>query len=128
MAPGAAGIERGCIERGSIERGSVEDWARELISTCDLFAKLEPPAPPARWEEQPLPCRIERPGRPPELRPARRGLQVPEDLTPASARAKLLHTFFHHELQAAELMCWALLAFSDAEPSFRQGLLAICLD
>lgn len=107
---------------------SVEVWARELISTCSLQAKLEPPAPPARWEERPLPCRIERPGRPPELRPARRGLQVPEDLTPASARAKLLHTFFHHELQAAELMCWALLAFNDAEPAFRQGLLGICLD
>jgi len=107
---------------------SVEAWARELISTCSLQAKLEPPAPPAHWEERPLPCRIERPGRPPELRPARRGLQVPEDLTPASARAKLLHTFFHHELQAAELMCWALLAFSDAEPAFRQGLLGICLD
>lgn len=107
---------------------SVEDWARELILTRSLAGKLTPPAPPARWEERPLPCRLASPGRPPELRPARRGLSVPDDLTPASARAKLLHTFFHHELQAAELMCWALLAFSDAEPSFRHGLLGICLD
>ncbi len=35
---------------------------------------------------------------------------------------------FHHELQAAELMAWALLAFSDAELEFRRGLLGICLD
>src|SRR6185436_8008493 len=106
---------------------SVEDWARQLIVTKSLAAKLTPPAPPARWEERPLPVRLERPGRPSELRPARRGLQVPEDLSSPGARAKLLHTFFHHELQAAELMSWALLAFADAEPAFRQGLLGICL-
>jgi uncharacterized ferritin-like protein (DUF455 family) len=40
----------------------------------------------------------------------------------------VLHAFFHHELQAAELMCWALLAFSDAELPFRMGLLKIALD
>jgi uncharacterized ferritin-like protein (DUF455 family) len=68
------------------------------------------------------------PGRPPELRPARRGLEVPDDLRAPGARAKLLHTFFHHELQAAELMCWALLEFADAEAPFRSGLLRICLD
>lgn len=107
---------------------TVEEWAVELISTRSLAAKLSPPPPPRRWADAPLPLRIAQPGRPPELRPARRGLQVPEDLSEASARAKLLHTFCHHELQAAELMCWALLAFADAEPSFRQGLLGICLD
>jgi uncharacterized ferritin-like protein (DUF455 family) len=31
----------------------------------------------------------------------------------------------HHELQAAELMCWAILAFPTAPPSFRRGLMAI---
>lgn len=53
---------------------------------------------------------------------------MPERLDAPSARAKLLHTFFHHELQAAELMCWALLRFADAEARFREGLLGICLD
>lgn len=43
-------------------------------------------------------------------------------------RARLLHTFMHHELQAAELMCWALLKFSDAPQAFREGLLRICTD
>jgi uncharacterized ferritin-like protein (DUF455 family) len=43
-------------------------------------------------------------------------------------RAKLLHKFWHHELQAAELMCWAILRFAVAEESFRAGLLGICED
>jgi uncharacterized ferritin-like protein (DUF455 family) len=34
----------------------------------------------------------------------------------------------HHELQAAELMCWAFLRFPDAPAEFRRGLLGICLD
>jgi uncharacterized ferritin-like protein (DUF455 family) len=106
----------------------VEEWATELILTRSLQAKLAPPPAPRHWVDAPVPVRIAQPGRPPELRAARRGLQVPDDLSSPSARAKLLHTFLHHELQAAELMCWALLAFADAEPAFRQGLLNICND
>jgi uncharacterized ferritin-like protein (DUF455 family) len=74
--------------------------------------------------------RIEAPGRPSELRPARRGERTPklEALKEPHYRARALHAFFQHELQAAELMCWALLAFADAELEFRKGLLGICLD
>jgi uncharacterized ferritin-like protein (DUF455 family) len=43
-------------------------------------------------------------------------------------RAKLLHKFWHHELQAAELMCWALLRFPEAEGEFKIGLLRIAQD
>jgi uncharacterized ferritin-like protein (DUF455 family) len=43
-------------------------------------------------------------------------------------RAQVLHTFFHHELQAAELMAWAFLAFPDAPLTFRRGLLKILDD
>jgi uncharacterized ferritin-like protein (DUF455 family) len=39
-----------------------------------------------------------------------------------------MHTFFHHELQAAELMAWAVLAFPDTPRELRQGLLRIALD
>lgn len=52
----------------------------------------------------------------------------PGALTEARARAQLLHTFWFHELQAAELMCWALLRFDDAEPEFRRGLVRIWKD
>jgi uncharacterized ferritin-like protein (DUF455 family) len=39
-----------------------------------------------------------------------------------------VHTFLHHELQAAELMAWALLAFPETPLAFRRGLLAILRD
>lgn len=39
-----------------------------------------------------------------------------------------MHTFFHHELQAAELMAWAVLAYPQAPAEFRQGLVRIALD
>lgn len=44
------------------------------------------------------------------------------------SRAELIHKFWHHELQAAELMCWAILRFVDTPLSFRQGLVRICRD
>lgn len=115
-------------EGEAAEAGSLEAWAIEYVQTESLAHKLAPPAPPDRFEAPPVARQLSAPGRPPELRPARRGLEVPDDLSAPGARAKLLHTFFHHELQAAELMLWALLRFADAEPSFRSGLVRICLD
>lgn len=46
----------------------------------------------------------------------------------AGQRAHLLHTLAHHELQAAELFAWAILAFPDTPPTFRAGLLRIALE
>ncbi len=108
--------------------GSIEAWALEYLLSTSLVHKLAPAAPPRSFEPRPIVRRVEAPGRPPELRRARRSVPVPRQLTEKSARAKLLHTFFHHELQAAELMLWALLAFADAEEEFRRGLVRICLD
>jgi hypothetical protein len=39
---------------------------------------------------------------------------------PRRAR-RLVHTFLHHELQAAELMAWAILAFPEDARAFRAG-------
>lgn len=109
---------------------TVEDWAREYVMTTSLCRKLEPPAPPGDWCREPKSVRLEVPGRPPELRVQRRRVRSPkpEALSDVRCRARMLHIFWHHELQAAELMCWALLAFADAEPEFRSGLLRVCLD
>src|SRR4051812_17966955 len=76
------------------------------------------------------PLRLTTPGRPPELVAARRGERTPkqEALEQPHYRARTLHTFLHHELQAAELMCWAILAFPAAPPSFRSGLAKIARD
>jgi uncharacterized ferritin-like protein (DUF455 family) len=108
----------------------VEDWARHYVLTRDLGVKLCPPAVPESFSIACEPLRLERPGRTPELRVVRSSPRTPkpEALKAAHTRARVLHAFFHHELQAAELMCWALLAFCDAELEFRRGLLRICLD
>jgi uncharacterized ferritin-like protein (DUF455 family) len=44
------------------------------------------------------------------------------------ARVRVLHTFANHELMAIELMAWALMAFPEASPTFRRGVLAILDD
>jgi len=108
----------------------VEAWAEHYVSSADLAVKVAPPALPTRFREAATPQRLTQPGRPPEFRAARRTERTPrlEALKEPQYRARAMHAFFHHELQAAELMCWALLAFSDAEVEFRKGLLGICLD
>ena len=108
-------------------QGTVERWAWDYILAATLDAKLEPPPVPELWEDSAPVRRLEAPGRPPELRVVAkagktRGLNAP------SGRARALHTFFHHELQAAELMAWAVLAFPHAEREFRAGLVRIALD
>jgi uncharacterized ferritin-like protein (DUF455 family) len=114
----------------AVEFSSVEAWAEHYIRSAELLVKLAPPPVPTSYAAAQTPRRIAEPGRPPEFRPARRGERTPKDeaLKDPLYRARTLHSFFHHELQAAELMCWALLAFSDAEVEFRKGLLGICLD
>lgn len=108
--------------------GTVEAWAIELVTTTNLEHKTRPPQAPLEWEAQPPARMLALPGRPPELRAVPRGLRLAKQLGPQRARAKLIHTLLHHELQAAELMAWALLRFVDTPPAFRKGLLAICLD
>lgn len=109
---------------------NVEAWARHYVLSTDLRVKLSPPAVPDTFREAGNPERILAPGRPPGFFPAprREKSPKPQGLVEPRLRARVLHAFFHHELQAAELMCWAMLAFCDAELEFRQGLLRICLD
>jgi uncharacterized ferritin-like protein (DUF455 family) len=109
------------------ESDTVERWAWDYVRTNVLECKLAPGPVPERWEEEPPARRLPHPGRPPELcivakSPKTRGLSTP------TGRARALHTFLHHELQAAELMAWALLAFPDTPRAFRAGLLRIALD
>lgn len=108
----------------------MERWAWDYVHADTLAAKLEPPPRPDRWETAPPPRPSIRPGRPPELRSLERPPKTPKAgaLVDPSKRAQLVHTFFHHELQAAELMCWALLAFPDTPRAFRRGLTHIALD
>ena len=109
---------------------SVEAWAADYVLSTELAVKLDERAPPTRFDETFAPRRIDRPGRPRELvvTDASPKSPGPEALRAPDKRARVLHTFFHHELQAAELMAWAALAFSDAPPVFRKGLAHIARD
>lgn len=108
---------------------TVEDWARAYISTPRLRDKCAPPPPPRRWAQAPPVCDL-RPARPPELQvtTARPRSIKPGGLARVEVRAELCHKFWHHELQAAELLAWALLRFPAEAPEFRRGLLCILLD
>src|SRR5690349_9359704 len=109
------------------EAGTVERWAWEYVLATTLDAKLSPPPVPTRWEERAPVRRLEAPGRPPELRIVAKAGKT-RGLRSEHGRARALHTFLHHELQAAELMAWAVLAYPDAPQEFRAGLLRIALD
>lgn len=107
---------------------ALEDWARAYIESTDLSYKLAPPpAPPAVEGDATTAVRLTVPGRPKELRPLERAEKAPRPgaLAAPAARARLFHTLLHHELQAAELMCWALLAFPRAPLALRRGLVRV---
>ena len=110
--------------------GTVERWAWDLVVTGDPVAKLQPPAPPRDWEDAPPPRRLARPGRPPGLETKARADKSTSGaaLRDPGKRARLLAAFLHHEVQAAELMAWAILAFPDAPRAMRKGLLSIAID
>jgi uncharacterized ferritin-like protein (DUF455 family) len=109
----------------------LREFALRIVTTDRLEEKLSPP-PPGMPDEAPGPAtRVESPGRPAELKivsaregrvPSIGGLHDPEQ------RKRIIHSFANHELQAAELFAWALLAFPEAPREFRRGLLAILDD
>ena len=108
---------------------TLEGWAREYIETTDLEAKFASGVPNA-LDPSARPQRLDAPGRPASLTVAQTSPKTPgpEALRAPARRAQVLHAFLHHELQAAELMAWAILAFSDAPPAFRKGLGRIASD
>lgn len=110
--------------------GTVERWAYDYVTTTEITLKLDPPPVPKVWEDAPIERRLTKPGRPANLQIVARAHKAPgpDAIRDPKRRAELVHTFFHHELQAAELMCWALLAFPEAPRAFKQGLLRITHD
>ncbi len=113
-------------------RGSLETWALEYVRSTDLGHKRRPGRPPAELADElgaepgswPVP---DRPGRPPELEVVARAPKSPRPgaLVRPEERARLLHTFWHHELQAAELFARAILAWPGTPAAFRHGLARI---
>lgn len=109
---------------------SLRQAALQVVSATELETKLRPIKD---WtdDDPGKPLRLEAPGRPENL-PIRPGRQVKvpplEGMSDPHQRARILHALANHELQAAELFAWALLAFADAPREFRHGLAEILDD
>lgn len=109
---------------------TIEDWARAYIAADALSAKLTPPPLPLAFASEARPERVARPGRGGDFKMATKGVRSSgkNALRSKERRADLVHAFFHHELQAAELFAWAVLAFPETPATFRRGLLGILAD
>lgn len=117
--------------------GTFERWAWDYVTGDVLARKLAPSPLPhgsaegeGAWEPAPVSRRALRPGRPATLVQAAKKPKTPtgQALRDPHKRAQLLHVFLHHELQAAELFCWATLTFVDAPRALRLGWLRLALD
>jgi uncharacterized ferritin-like protein (DUF455 family) len=108
---------------------TIRDFALAVVATENLACKLAPPPEGLTDEEPGAALRIERPGRPPGLRFQTR-IEVPSiaGMPDPAQRPRILHALANHELQAAELFAWALLAFPETPGDFRRGLLKILAD
>jgi len=107
------------------------DFAQGLLLGAHLEDKLAPPPDGLLDEPGAPPLRLSAPGRAPglALRPGKEARTPPlAGLADPEQRARILHAFANHELQAVELFAWALLAFPDAPPAFRRGLLETLAD
>jgi uncharacterized ferritin-like protein (DUF455 family) len=112
---------------------SAPAFARRVLGATTLADKLAPPPAGLRVgdddrDDAPVP---ELPARPPTLAMrAGKEVRVPPraGMADPAQRGRIVHALANHELQAAELFAWALLAFAGEPRAFRAGLLAICAD
>jgi len=111
-----------------MEPATVAAFAERLVTSDDLAVKLER-APAGLPDEQRGPARrIAAPGRSADLAivPGRRAKVPPvAGMADPAQRVRILHAFANHELQAAELFAWVLLAFPEAPDAFRAGCVTI---
>lgn len=109
----------------------LRDHARSIVTADALEGKLAAPPDEITDEAPGEPLVLDRPVRPPELTtsPSQRA-KVPaiEGMADPAQKVRIIHSFANHELQAAELFAWALLAFPAAPSAFRTGLLRILGD
>lgn len=103
----------------------IRDWAIQILSADRLEDKLSCPdvltdlcpGPPLLWKEPVRP-----PGMGFEKHTRRDKLPRVNEMNNPDKRAVCLHRFAGHELLAVEIMAYALLAFPEAPPHFRKGV------
>ncbi len=111
---------------------TLRQFAEGVVLGRSMVEKLAP-APKDLLDEGAAPRELPMvPGRPEglEIVDVRRARSTPsiEGMRDPDQRARILHAMANHELQAAELYAWALLAYPDAPPDFRRELLTILGD
>ncbi len=109
---------------------TIERWAWDWLHGPTLASRFRVAEIPDASEPDAPPRVIAAPVRPAELTVIARAERSPSAgaLRDPRQRARVLHTFLHHELQAAELMAWAILAFPTAPWAFRRGLAGVLRD
>jgi uncharacterized ferritin-like protein (DUF455 family) len=108
----------------------VAEYAENLLRAETLETKLLPP-PSDLLDGGVGPVEIPEFRRPPGLEVRTGGVvRVPRPMAwqDPRQRVRILHALANHELQAAELFAWALLAFPDAPSVLRRGWLRILGD
>ena len=110
----------------------VRALAERILSSSPIEEKIAPPddaltdqkpGPPVFWS---FPARPE--GLEVRTRKTRVEMPRPGGMQSEQARGQMLHFFANHELQALEIMAFALLAYPDTPPAFRQGLVGTLTD
>ena len=107
---------------------TVSEYCRYLIESSELTCKLAPPkqADGSALEiDQPESLLLVAPQRAPNLQMTGNAPKLPKmnQLHQAQARAKCLHRFAHHELQAVELFAWAILRWPNMPAGMKRGFL-----
>ncbi len=109
----------------------IRDYALALLGAETIEAKLRPPPNDLTDAASGAAVRIAAPGRPSNLThdPAIR-VKTPKlsGMSDPVQRGRILHGLANHELQAAELFAWALLAWPEMPSAFRRGCLSILAD
>jgi uncharacterized ferritin-like protein (DUF455 family) len=106
-------------------------YSAGVLEATTLEGKLAPPPAYLTDFEPGVAIRYDEPVRPPGLGIVPGGhvkVPPPEGLRDPAQRVRILHALANHELQAAELFAWAILAFPHAPKAFRKGLIATLED
>lgn len=113
----------------------ISEWAGRVFGGDCLEEKLlappggvksltdHRPGEPVAWRRPPRSGRLTIAGK-----GERKKFPRPNSMDREEMRVRSLHAFANHELMALEMMAWALLAFPQAERSFRRGLAQVLLD
>jgi uncharacterized ferritin-like protein (DUF455 family) len=111
---------------------NIRHFAERVLLSSSLDDKLAKVRTPFTDDDPGQALRIDVPARPDNLRFAGRHeapeMPHPETFADPKRRAVAHHIMANHELQALEVMAWALLTFPDAPTDFRLGVAKVMQD